>query len=216
MTRDLQDILKAIADVHAACAAESLVFWHGESAKYTQSPIESALLAALMHVLTCSDPDCVVHFSGDVPPLEKIFSLAKKRQARWRLYPQVPAGSYRLDFLLVLKAEAKVYAAAIECDGHQFHERDKRQAQRDKERDRWLQSKGLMALRFTGSEIWRDPIACARSIVDAIESLETDDIERGNRSEGRMTVCAMNAPTIQPLAPWAKTEGHGMTARHEP
>lgn len=46
---------------------------------------------------------------------------------------------------------------AIECDGHDFHERTKEQAERDKKRDRDIQSLGWNVARFTGSEIVRDP-----------------------------------------------------------
>jgi hypothetical protein len=52
--------------------------------------------------------------------------------------------------------------AIVECDGHEFHERTKEQAARDKGRDRHLQSLGYYVLRFTGSELWKDPKRCAR------------------------------------------------------
>ena len=45
---------------------------------------------------------------------------------------------------------------AVECDGHEFHEKTKQQAARDKARDRD---------RFTGSEIWKDPGACADEVL---------------------------------------------------
>lgn len=52
----------------------------------------------------------------------------------------------------------------VECDGHDFHERTKEQAQRDKARDRALQAAGYTVLRYTGSEIWKDPDGCAREV----------------------------------------------------
>lgn len=52
----------------------------------------------------------------------------------------------------------------IECDGHDFHERTKRQAARDRRRDRAFQAAGLPILRFTGSEIYADPCECAREV----------------------------------------------------
>ena len=45
----------------------------------------------------------------------------------------------------------------IELDGHDFHEKTKEQAQKDKERDRILQHGGYQVLRYTGSEVWNDP-----------------------------------------------------------
>lgn len=54
----------------------------------------------------------------------------------------------------------------VECDGHDFHERTKEQAARDRAKDRALTLKGKDNFRFTGSEIWRDPWDCARQIFD--------------------------------------------------
>jgi very-short-patch-repair endonuclease len=59
---------------------------------------------------------------------------------------------------------------AIECDGHDFHERTKDQARRDRSKDRWLLCNGYMVLRFTGSEIRRDPIGCAEQVRNLISS----------------------------------------------
>jgi len=49
----------------------------------------------------------------------------------------------------------------IECDGHEFHEKTKEQAARDKRRDRHLQMAGYTVFRFTGSEIWENATGCA-------------------------------------------------------
>ena len=88
--------------------------------------------------------------------------------------PQVEIGPYRMDFALVAAAlshEAKdpetipLLKIAIECDGHDFHERTKEQAAHDRARDRFLQGEGLTVLRFTGSEIWRSAEACRNEII---------------------------------------------------
>jgi very-short-patch-repair endonuclease len=67
---------------------------------------------------------------------------------------------YRLD----LAIESESIKIAIECDGHNFHERTKEQAQHDKSRDRALVASGWRVLRFTGSEIWADPGRCAAEV----------------------------------------------------
>jgi very-short-patch-repair endonuclease len=72
-----------------------------------------------------------------------------------------------VDFKLIVRArwDFNEYADAetvVECDGHDFHERTKEQAASDKARDRALQALGMRVLRFTGSEIWSDPLVCAR------------------------------------------------------
>lgn len=58
----------------------------------------------------------------------------------------------------------------VECDGHDFHERTKEQAAKDRARDREAQEQGFEIFRFTGSELWRDPIGCARQVIEWAES----------------------------------------------
>jgi very-short-patch-repair endonuclease len=79
------------------------------------------------------------------------------------LIPQVRCGPYRLDFVVFHDNEFG-QLVAVECDGHDYHERTKEQAARDRRRDRALQAAGVSVLRFTGSEIWRDPEACALEV----------------------------------------------------
>jgi len=52
----------------------------------------------------------------------------------------------------------------VECDGHEFHERTKEQATRDKARDRNLQALGFQVFRFTGSEIFAQACKCALEV----------------------------------------------------
>lgn len=72
--------------------------------------------------------------------------------------PQVVFGKFRVDFVLKAKRGKEI---VIECDGHDFHERTKEQARRDRGRDRFFASKGITVVRFTGSEIWANPVRCA-------------------------------------------------------
>ncbi len=78
--------------------------------------------------------------------------------------PQAIVGDYRVDFLLTPTASGLTgRKIVVECDGHDFHERTKEQAERDRSRDRGLTA-GHTVLRFTGSEIYRNPRACAAQI----------------------------------------------------
>jgi len=88
---------------------------------------------------------------------------------------QVGVGNYRVDFIIAVRTLEKGTAFYVaECDGHEFHERTKDQAQRDKSRDRYLQSRGLQVFRFTGTEVRRDPIGCAQCFVeDCLAAHET-------------------------------------------
>lgn len=82
--------------------------------------------------------------------------------------PQVEIGkinNWRVDFLMLAPAETHWRKLIVECDGHDFHERTKEQAARDRSRDRAAQSNGYEIFRFTGSEIWRDPMGCANQVL---------------------------------------------------
>jgi very-short-patch-repair endonuclease len=95
--------------------------------------------------------------------------------------PQVEVGEYRVDFLAVFVTSQKepIHRIAIECDGHDFHEKTKEQAARDKARDRTLTAAGITVMRFTGSEIWRDAGACADEVLNVLWSKWSEAVERG-------------------------------------
>jgi very-short-patch-repair endonuclease len=59
----------------------------------------------------------------------------------------------------------------VECDGHDFHERTKEQAMRDRARDRAAQAAGYQMMRFTGAEIFRDPLKCVRETLTELKKL---------------------------------------------
>lgn len=104
--------------------------------------------------------------------------------------PQYQKGDFRIDFLLeyediipdfenqvktndgheIPRCKNVKKNLLIECDGHDFHEKTKEQARKDKQRDRILQSLGYKIFRFTGSEIWSDPIKCAEEVFNELEN----------------------------------------------
>ncbi|MCO7127777.1 DUF559 domain-containing protein [Sporolactobacillus shoreicorticis] len=82
--------------------------------------------------------------------------------------------NYRIDILVAesfRENDKNATRIAIECDGHDFHEKTKEQAQHDKQRDRYLQMEGFKVMRFTGSEIYNHPSKCATDVGSMIESL---------------------------------------------
>lgn len=117
---------------------------------------------ALRDWLASSHPDV----EGGTPIENMMFRALSLLQAKYmnRLLNRWPiigvqheVGPYRADFAL-FGSEIEVI---IECDGHAFHEKTKEQAAKDKARDRFLAESGYRVLRFTGSEIWANPFACA-------------------------------------------------------
>ena len=85
--------------------------------------------------------------------------------------PQQQIGDYRVDFYIeyLTLCDGKTSKVIVECDGHDFHEKTKEQAQKDKKRDRVLQSYGYSVFRFTGSEIWSDPFKCAKFVIKHLQ-----------------------------------------------
>jgi very-short-patch-repair endonuclease len=80
-------------------------------------------------------------------------------------YTQATVGPYRADFLVIVRREDRPPVfIVIECDGRAFHDATAKQADRDRARDRWMVARGIVVLRFSGSEVWRDPIKCADEV----------------------------------------------------
>ena len=76
-------------------------------------------------------------------------------------------GPYYPDFLITTPYMHLI----VECDGHDYHERTKDQAIHDKKRDRFFTLGGYKILRFTGSEINKDPWACAEQVSELVEKV---------------------------------------------
>jgi len=76
--------------------------------------------------------------------------------------------SVRLDFAII----GEGFRIALEADGHDFHERTKAQALKDRSKDRALQRHGWVVMRFTGSEIHADAIACAKAVAEQMAVME--------------------------------------------
>lgn len=72
---------------------------------------------------------------------------------------QWQCGSYRVDYALRRHPIDKIIC--VELDGHKFHDTNERQRSYEKQRDRFLGSKGYQVLHFTGADVTRNPCAVA-------------------------------------------------------
>lgn len=83
------------------------------------------------------------------------------------IHPQIQLGKYRADFLVSYRPYegAKPEQVVVELDGHDFHDRDKRQRSYEKRRDRDLQQMGLKVAHFTGSDVHADAFRCASEVI---------------------------------------------------
>lgn len=148
-----------------------------------QSPIEEAMFWGLMsHLMDVA--------GGYPPPSHEIrpylpegsggvlHALCADRGERIVVIPQAKEGRFSIDLAVIAfgswhlqpgeTTQDQVIRVAVECDGHDFHERTKEQAEHDKARDRDMQAAGWVVARFTGSEINRDPVLAAGKVIRLI------------------------------------------------
>jgi len=138
-----------------------------------ESPIERVMAGAMLYAFNHSSPvgnDQVFfnHLDYEWPNCQ-IFHYGNGGA----VYSQAIVGPYRVDFLVQIRWEDRLKFIVVECDGHEFHERTKEQAERDRFRDRWMLAHDILVLRFTGSEIWRDPIGRANEVVSLFYDVAT-------------------------------------------
>lgn len=140
-----------------------------------ESPIEEMMLCALCIVCHESAESVRYQIQGtEFGDLEQILDS-------FQIEPQAVIGQYRVDFLLTYSAcivdepqrkssRWQSQSIVIECDGHAFHEKTPNQAQRDKERDRYLQKRGYKTFHYTGREVFHDVFQCAHEAVKSIQA----------------------------------------------
>lgn len=130
----------------------------------TISPIELLMAVHLLYAMRHPDHFATGRRNHFLPacPGGSFSDFPGRADAGFTVAPQVNIGKYIADFGVLAKARSgTVVRGAVECDGHDFHERTKEQAKHDRSRDRYFQSCGIYTLRYTGSEIHADPLACA-------------------------------------------------------
>ena len=137
----------------------------------TESPIERTFAIAMASAV-CMRFDS---FAVKNPDSHELFDYSYGG-TMFVCLPQHRVGDYRVDFLcqitsLVDDRFVPVGSVIVECDGHDFHERTKEQARRDRRRDRSLQAAGFTVFRFAGSEIFADPFKCAGEVISFLEQL---------------------------------------------
>lgn len=128
----------------------------------TQSPIEELFLLAFLSRceqfvfdLACYDAFGYLKMATASMYGETIYII-----------PQEEIAEYRVDFLIVMVKNGTRFV--VECDGHDFHEKTKEQAAKDKSRERKLLKMGYKVVRFSGSEIYQNPKKCANEFEDLI------------------------------------------------
>lgn len=96
---------------------------------------------------------------------------------------QKKIGKYTVDIEIIHKPfyfkeeDEPLNKIVIECDGHEWHEKTKEQASKDKLRDRELQKMGYVVLRYSGSDLYKNWRTVRDDVYDLIDPNEKKEIE---------------------------------------
>lgn len=130
-----------------------------------ESPIEQLFLVAL-HAMARANFEDINPDPIDVDG-EWVFGCGL------HLSSQFQVDKYRVDFMVSrawkFKGQNLRDSVIVELDGHEFHDKDKRQRSYEKARDRHLTRQGFKVLHYTGSDVVRDPFRVAHEVMDTIE-----------------------------------------------
>lgn len=146
-------------------------------ARRCESPIELDLLDVL-HFHAEYNRIYLQTIYGDLRYENRAWGI--NAQARFAIFPQVPIGPYRCDFVihpirgsrpgLSLGADALI----LECDGYDYHRLTTAQKNRDLERDQWIHSHyQIYTARFPGWQIHRAGDRCAAWLFGNYYGLES-------------------------------------------
>lgn len=86
---------------------------------------------------------------------------------------QVEGRTVRADLLFWVPSDESI-RVIVECDGFQYH-KEKVVFIHDRKRDRALKAKGYEVLRFSGTEIYNDPIGVSTELAEYLWSIQSDD-----------------------------------------
>lgn len=152
-----RDLLEARIDAFKACFA------------LCESPLEQHFLLTWIQIFGAN----AEYEMDDSPYVANEWEIEQGRLT-FILYPQRSAFAedkhYRLDFFLgvYLQTTGHFIECDVEIDGHDFHERTKEQARRDRARDRALTRRGYKVIRFTGQEVYSNVIAVIGEIQETV------------------------------------------------
>lgn len=143
-----------------------------------ESPIEQILTATICDRWNAwFDPEtntALCDLCADYPLWDGLFRILLRPQYE---IESLVGDKYRADFSLALTRTWYGHSrrpnrpqlpewgkTIVEVDGHEFHEKTKEQARRDKKRDRDITFEGFTVLRYTGSEVFNEPHECVEDI----------------------------------------------------
>lgn len=147
------EIARRLANGTTACIAYLL---HGD--QELESPLEAIFYAWFGAIESLEDQE--IWTFG----LEAQRTVTVANGQRYRFDFGVVFGAQRLSDLATWRGVPQP-KLGIELDGHDFHERTKEQVAARNTRDRDLTAAGWTVLHYSGSELYRDPIACVAEVI---------------------------------------------------
>lgn len=171
-----------LGQAYSAAIAEML-----EKCQNTESPIENLLMygmqlwnkvnSNLTQFVFWNDPN-FTNFNEWVE-FEAVFSSPDDQRKALYVATQVDFNGVRRSDFVVAKyvrvpGGAKILSICIECDGFDWHDKEKSAFERDRLNDRILHYTGTPVIRFAGTEIWRDTLCCVRQIINLINKISSD------------------------------------------
>ncbi len=194
---NLEENVKKLLSQKEKEEVENISVKHARIRKYfrlCESPMEQIFLFHILNYQPYRFEDC--HVGLDIaterpvlvcrPRDSDLHQFNVKIIVQHELSRENKKGKYRTDFLFEVFRDAEIKAEneqgfieiekmaeivariILEVDGHDFHEKTKEQAIRDKSRDRFMTKKGFPIFRFTGSEVFNQPHEIAKEIDDYI------------------------------------------------
>ena len=165
---------------------------------FTSLPRESQILffEYLERNVTCTEENPYLVFFGMYDfgcsecesPIEKMFyfsyqlyinAFVQNEKELYYIIPQyeirTSKNKYRADFVfdtqecIIEDSDYKNdFKLVIECDGHEFHEKTKEQVQKRNERDLELKRLGYDVIHYSGSQIYKNSMKCAKEVFEYI------------------------------------------------
>ena len=138
-----------------------------------QSPIEQELLLAMIR--ESLSHSSAVAIGGSISIITEVHHNIADVGLHIYIIPQYKTGPYIADFMVEcfrgsMWDTAKKSSLLIECDGHDFHEKTKKQVVHGKKRDRYFTKHGYKFMHFSGSEIFNNSDGCAKQIIELVTS----------------------------------------------
>lgn len=139
-----------------------------------ESPLEQLLLIDFT-ITFAAEPN----YDSDLPYLKGMIIDPELYKFPLKITPQqkiaIDKQNFRADFLFEIfdfrDPEQTIEKIIVEIDGHDFHERTKEQAIRDRSRDRLMTREEFRVLRFTGTEVFQNREKVNSEIEDFLVNL---------------------------------------------